>query len=49
MAREFVNVEVVDVGRFVTSEDDCQMLVDHFDRRIYHQLHGEMLARYRGR
>lgn len=48
-AREFANVEVVDIGKFVTSEDDCQLIVDHFDRRIYHDLYREMLALYRGR
>jgi FkbH-like protein len=44
VAAAFPNVHLIDVGALVKNVDDCQLLVDHFDRAIYFRIYELIVA-----
>ncbi len=45
IASKYDNIETIDVGNFVTSIDDCQLVVDHFDRKVYFKIYQAIMER----
>jgi FkbH-like protein len=45
VAAAYDHVELIDVGDFITSVDDCQLTVDHFDRKVYFQIYQAVMER----
>jgi FkbH-like protein len=48
MASKYRNVRLIDVGKFIRSVDDCQLLVDHYTRTVYFSIYNEIVDSLRG-